>query len=117
MRSGYAWFWCCALLISICLCTAATGKISDDGRRAVERLRLRHQDAEAEPGRLGMRELAEQLRKKHEKVEAPQKAEPLATTVPAVTAEAVSPVEAPENADGHFSTGRHRRNAKPKHTG
>lgn len=87
MRSGYTWFWCCALLIAIC--TTASGGISADGRQAIEQLRLKHLNAEVEHGKSNMRELAELLRKKSE-VERP--VEPPAVLVPPVTAEIVSPV-------------------------
>jgi len=68
---------------------AVTAAISDDGKRAIEQLRQRHQSAEAEPARPKMRDLAEQLRKKFENTEKPEKTQPTQTPV----VESVKPSE------------------------
>lgn len=72
MRPVYIWLWCCVLLLFVGSRTSADAAISDESRRSIEQLRQRHQSAEAEPARPGFRDLAEQLRKKHEKVVAEQ---------------------------------------------
>lgn len=82
MRPASLGYWCCLLLLLAGI-EAVTAAISDDGKRAIEQLRQRHQSAEAEPARPGMRDLAEQLRQKHKNNEKP--VTPQASKTPAAT--------------------------------
>ena len=94
MRSGYTWLLCCGVLISVWLCSPVIGEISEDGRRVLDQLRLKHQSAEAETGRPGLRGLAEQLRQKNAKNKTKQKTEPPPIKVPSVNAEELQAVTA-----------------------
>lgn len=81
MRPARSGLWCCLLLLLAGIGTVVTAAISDEGKRAIEQLRQRHQSAEAEPARPKMRDLAEQLRKKLENTEKPEKTQPTQTPV------------------------------------
>jgi len=98
MRPARLGLWCCLLLLSAGIGTVVTAAISDEGKRAIEQLRQKHQSAEAEPARPKMRGLAEQLRKKHKNNEKPctpqTSTEPAAAPVKAVE-RTVSEVEPP----------------------
>lgn len=94
MRPARSGLWCCLLLLLAGIGTVVTAAISDEGKRAIEQLRQRHQSAEAEPARPKMRDLAEQLRKKLENTENPEnpdKTQPTQTPV-------VAPVKPSEQA-------------------
>ncbi len=61
-----ATIWCCILLLIASIGNLADAAISDEGKQAIERMRLKQQSAEAEPAKPGLQELADHLRKKHE---------------------------------------------------
>jgi hypothetical protein len=88
MRPARFGLWCCLLLLFAGSTTTAYATISDEGKRAIEQLRQRHQNAEAEPARSRMRDLTEQLRRKHKSNEEPDTPQtsmvPIATPVKTV---------------------------------
>lgn len=89
MRTGIIWLWCCTIFLNICFGSAVAGAISKDGNRTIEQLRLKHYRQDVVSKRLGLIDLADQMRKKHEKnslAEEPEAAEKQIPSVPAALA-------------------------------
>lgn len=73
---------CCILLLFASIGNFAVAAISDEGKQAIESLRLKQSGAELEPAKPGLRELTDHLRKKHEQNALTETATPETAAVP-----------------------------------